>query len=484
MELISLNSLMMAFAITIFVSILVTKMGTRYGMPTLFLFLIVGILFGSEGLGIEFSDYAYTQDLGSVALAIILFSGGMETRIKEIQPVMWQGVSLSTVGVLLTSFATGFFIWWLSGMEWSNIHFPLIASLLLAATMSSTDSASVFAILREKRMNLKHNLRPMLELESGSNDPMAYMLTIVLIDVAMSASSGMTWDAIAVQFLKQFAIGAGLGWACGRLCAFVINRMKVANPALYPIMLLSLIFFTFALTAMCEGNSFLSVYLAGIIMGNRTIERRKEIDNFTEVLAWLMQIWMFLTLGLLVNPSEMLDMALVSVLIGLFMMFVARPLSVFVSLLPFRHVTFKSRLFVSWVGLRGAAPIIFATYPVMANVEGCQYMFNIVFFITLLSLIIQGMSLSAVANWLDLSLPFEDKNENFGVEIPDELKASLTERTLTDEDVADAPNLIAMQLPSTSLVIMIRRGEQYVMPNGSLPLRAGDTLLIMEKEMA
>ena len=212
-------------SILLFVSIVVGKTGYRFGVPTLLLFLVVGMLFGSDGLGLQFHDAKDAQFIGMVALSIILFSGGMDTKFREIKPILGPGIVLSTVGVLLTALFTGLFIWWLSGMSWTNIYLPITTSLLLASTMSSTDSASVFAILRSQKMNLKHNLRPMLELESGSNDPMAYMLTIVLIQFIQSAGMGV--GAIAASFIIQFIVGAAAGYVLGKLAIRMLNKLNI-----------------------------------------------------------------------------------------------------------------------------------------------------------------------------------------------------------------------------------------------------------------
>ena len=371
------ENILLIGSILLFVSIVVGKTGYRFGVPALLLFLLVGMLFGSDGLGLQFHNAKIAQFIGMVALSVILFSGGMHTKFKEIRPILSPGIVLSTVGVFLTALFTGLFIWYLSGMSWTNIHFPLITSLLLASTMSSTDSASVFAILRSQKMNLKHNLRPMLELESGSNDPMAYMLTIVLIQFIQS--DGMGTGNIIGSFIIQFLVGAAAGYILGKLAILILNKINIDNQSLYPILLLSFVFFTFAITDLLRGNGYLAVYIAGMMVGNHKITFRKEIATFMDGLTWLFQIIMFLMLGLLVNPHEMIEVAVVALLIGVFMIVIGRPLSVFLCLLPFRKITLKSRLFVSWVGLRGAVPIIFATYPVVANVEGSNMIFNIVF---------------------------------------------------------------------------------------------------------
>ena len=448
-------------SILLFVSIVVGKTGYRFGVPTLLLFLVVGMLFGSDGLGLQFHDAKDAQFIGMVALSIILFSGGMDTKFREIKPILGPGIVLSTVGVLLTALFTGLFIWWLSGMSWTNIYLPITTSLLLASTMSSTDSASVFAILRSQKMNLKHNLRPMLELESGSNDPMAYMLTIVLI---------------------QFILGAAAGYVLGKLAIRMLNKLNIDNQALYPILLLAFVFFTFSITDLLKGNGYLAVYIAGIMVGNNKIMHRKDIYTFMDGLTWLFQIIMFLCLGLLVNPHEMLEVAAVALLIGVFMIVIGRPLSVFLCLLPFRKITMKSRLFVSWVGLRGAVPIIFATYPVVAGVEGSNIIFNVVFFITIVSLVVQGTTVSFVARLLHLSKPLEKTGNDFGVELPEEIDTDLKDMTITQEMLEEADTLKDMNLPKGTLVMIVKRGDEFLIPNGTLKLHVNDKLLLISEK--
>lgn len=286
----------------------------------------------------------------------------MDTKYGDIKPVLTPGIVLSTAGVLLTTLLTGVFIFYISDWNQTNIELTLLTSLLLAATMSSTDSASVFNLLRSQRMNLKQHLRPMLELESGSNDPMAYMLTIVLIQV-ISSGSHPDFLLITKDLLVQFFFGGVIGYAMGRFSVWLINRINLSNSSLYSILLLSLVFITFTITDQLKGNAYLAVYIMGVILGNTKLAFRKEINTFMSGLTWLFQIIMFLTLGLLVNPHEMLDLAAVALLIGAFMIIVARPLSVFLCLLPFRNITAKGKLFVSWVGLRGRYPHHFRHLP-------------------------------------------------------------------------------------------------------------------------
>ena len=474
------ENILLIGSILLFVSIVVGKTGYRFGVPALLLFLLVGMLFGSDGLGLQFHNAKIAQFIGMVALSVILFSGGMDTKFKEIRPILSPGIVLSTVGVFLTALFTGLFIWYLSGMSWTNIHFPLITSLLLASTMSSTDSASVFAILRSQKMNLKHNLRPMLELESGSNDPMAYMLTIVLIQFIQS--DGMGTGNIIGSFIIQFLVGAAAGYILGKLAILILNKINIDNQSLYPILLLSFVFFTFAITDLLRGNGYLAVYIAGMMVGNHKITFRKEIATFMDGLTWLFQIIMFLMLGLLANPHEMIEVAVVALLIGVFMIVIGRPLSVFLCLLPFRKITLKSRLFVSWVGLRGAVPIIFATYPVVANVEGSNMIFNIVFFITIVSLIVQGTSVSFVARLLHLSTPLEKTGNDFGVELPEEIDTDLSDMTITMEMLNEADTLKDMNLPKGTLVMIVKRGDEFLIPNGTLKLHVGDKLLLISEK--
>ena len=476
------ENILLVGSILLFVSIIVGKTGYRFGVPALLLFLVVGMLFGSDGLGLQFHNAKEAQFIGMVALSIILFSGGMDTKFTEIRPILSPGIVLSTFGVLLTALFTGLFIWWLAGMSWPNIPLPLITSLLLASTMSSTDSASVFAILRSQKMNLKHNLRPMLELESGSNDPMAYMLTVVLIQLIQS--SGMGASQIAFSFVIQFVVGAAAGYLLGKLAILMLNRLNIDNQSLYPILLLSFVFFTFSITDLMKGNGYLAVYIAGMMVGNNKIMHRKEIYTFMDGLTWLFQIIMFLCLGLLVNPHEMLEVAVVALLIGVFMIVIGRPLSVFLCLLPFgKRINMKSKMFVSWVGLRGAVPIIFATYPVVAGVPGADVIFNIVFFITILSLVIQGTTVSKAARIMGLSTPMEKTGNDFGVELPEDIDSDLRDVTVTREMLdAKGDTLKDMNLPQGTLVMIVKRDNEYLIPNGTLKLHVGDKLLLISEK--
>ena len=469
------ENVLLVGAVIWFISIVLSKTGYKFGVPVLLVFLLVGMLLGVDGLGIKFDNYKYAQIIGMVALTIILFSGGMDTKFSDIKPVLGAGVALSTLGVLFTTLFTGLFIYGISHAFSNVIQIPLTLALLLAATMSSTDSASVFNILRSQKMGLRNRLQPLLEFESGSNDPMAYMLTIVMIQVIQG---GETADVnvwmIIFNFLLQFGFGLVFGFLLGKVFVWIINKIDLQNKTLYPIMMLSFIFFIFSFTNLFHGNGYLAVYVAGIVMGNSKMTESKSISSFLDGITWLVQIVMFLVLGMLVNPNEMFKIAVPALIIGVFVILIARPLSVFLCLLPFKGIGKRSKIFISWVGLRGAAPIIFATYPMVEGIEGASLIFNVVFFITLASLIIQGTTIPKVANWLKLSTEKDDGPENFGVDIPEELNTILQQQVVQDDAyLKDYP------LPEGTLVMIVERKQKYIVPNGKLLLKKGDKLLLI-----
>lgn len=469
------ENVLLVGAVIWFISIVLSKTGYKFGVPVLLVFLLVGMLLGVDGLGIKFDNYKYAQIIGMVALTIILFSGGMDTKFSDIKPVLGAGVALSTLGVLFTTLFTGLFIYGISHAFSNVIQIPLTLALLLAATMSSTDSASVFNILRSQKMGLRNRLQPLLEFESGSNDPMAYMLTIVMIQVIQG---GETADVnvwmIIFNFLLQFGFGLVFGFLLGKVFVWIINKIDLQNKTLYPIMMLSFIFFIFSFTNLFHGNGYLAVYVAGIVMGNSKMTESKSISSFLDGITWLVQIVMFLVLGMLVNPNEMFKIAIPALIIGIFVILIARPLSVFLCLLPFKGIGKRSKIFISWVGLRGAAPIIFATYPMVEGIEGASLIFNVVFFITLASLIIQGTTIPKVANWLKLSTEKDDGPENFGVDIPEELNTILQQQVVQDDAyLKDYP------LPEGTLVMIVERKQKYIVPNGKLLLKKGDKLLLI-----
>ena len=466
-------------SILMLAGIMAGKVGTRFGVPALLLFLITGMIFGSAGLGIQYNDAGHTQFIGMVALTVILFFGGLETKFAEIRPILGPGITLSTLGVLLTTVCFGGFLYGLDQLGLAPVHFTFLIAVLLAATMSSTDSASVFALLRSKNMHLKEGLRPILELESGSNDPMAYMLTIALIQYVTGGNEDGSMWSILVTFLLQFSVGGLLGYAMGWLTVKLLNKANIGNEALYPILLLCAVFLTFSATTLLQGNGYLAVYIMGVLVGNRKVVHKKSIITFFDGLTWLLQIALFIILGLFVDAHSLLPIAGFALLAGLFMIFVARPLAVHLCLVFFPSISMRGRWFLSWVGLRGAVPIIFATYPLMSQVEGAETLFNIVFFITLLSLLIQGSTMPAVARLLKLDEEAKNEVSLFGVEIPQHTGTKMVEREVTQEMLSSGRRLMEIDLREEELVILVRRGDNYMVPKGKLVLEIGDVLLIV-----
>jgi cell volume regulation protein A len=475
----SVDNIILVGSLLLFVSIIAGKTGYRFGVPILVLFLGVGMIFGNDGFGLEFSNPKHAQFIGVFALNIILFSGGMDTKYTEIRPVIVPGIILATLGVLLTALITGVFIYYITRHAFTAITFSFLEAMLLASVMSSTDSASVFAILGAKGLSLKERLKPLLELESGSNDPMAYLLTITFIQL-LKIGEGSVWS-IVMNFVLQLVVGAVLGYAFGRVVVRLINKINLDNESLYPVLLLTVLFMIYSITNDLKGNGYLAVYISGLVIGNSKFVHKKTSKKFMDGMTWLFQIVMFLTLGLLVNPSELFPVAIIGLAISLFMIFFARPLAVWVCLLPIKRMSIKARHYVSWVGLRGAAPILFATYPWTSDLPNAQMIFNIVFFVTLVSLLLQGTTVPVVAKWLGLigEKHTQNKLSIFDVDFPDDIKSSMSEITLTEAHLTRGNKIMDMPMPEKTLVVMVKRGEHYFVPTGSTELEPGDILLII-----
>ena len=472
---ISGENVVLVGALLLFVAVMAGKVAYRFGAPALLLFLGVGMLFGLNF--ISYRSVEMTQFVGMIALCIILFTGGMDTKFSEIKPIIGPGVVLATVGVVMTAFVLAGFVWLVA--PWLGIEIPFALALLLASTMSSTDSASVFSILRSKKQGLKQNLRPLLELESGSNDPMAYMMTILLISVVSNTSSGVGLGMSVVFFVVQMVVGALSGYLIGRLAVWTINRINLVNHSLYSVLLLAFIFFSFAFTDLIKGNGYLAVYLSGLVIGNHKLQQKRPLTVFFDGFTWLMQIVMFLTLGLFVNSNELLEprVLILGGLVGAFMILVARPLTVFACLLPFRKFTTKARLYVSWFGLRGAVSIFFAIYPLMAHVENAGLLFNVVFLGTIISLLVQGTTVSGMANLLGLA--YEERESAFSVDMHQDMKSALTEVEVNETMLESGHTLKDITLPENTLVMMVCRDGEYFVPQGKTELKLGDKLLVI-----
>lgn len=471
------DNFLVVVALLLFIAVLAGKAAYRLGAPALLLFLGVGILFGYNDF-INFNSSEFAEFVGMIALCIILYSGGMDTNFKEIRPVMAPGVVMATLGVILTALIVGGFIYLIAplfGLE--NLTLPF--ALLLAATVSSTDSASVFSILRTKKQGLQQNLRPLLELESGSNDPMAYILTVVLVSIVSQGTDLNLWSAVGT-FIVQMLLGAGLGYGFGHVTVWMLNNINIrSNASLYSVLLLACAFFTFGITTMAYGNGYLAVYIAGLVVGNLKIVHRNMLRTFFDSFTWLLQIVLFLLLGLYADLQDLLspEVLFMGIAIGVFMIFVARPVATLISLSPFRQFTTKARLYVSWVGLRGAVPIIFAIYTINNGVENADYLFNVVFVITIISLLVQGTTVSGMANWLNLS--FTEKERTFKLVVPDHIKSEFSEIEINNAMLKRGNTLKDIHLPGHTLVVMVYRAGEYFVPKGDTILSKGDKLLVV-----
>ncbi|MEO6668811.1 MAG: potassium/proton antiporter [Ferruginibacter sp.] len=456
------------------VSVIAGKTTNKLGIPTLIFFLIVGVLAGSEGIGgIHFDDAHTAQLIGITALNFILFSGGLDTNWKSIRPVLWKGLALSTLGVFLTAISVGVFMHYVFG-------FTIWEGLLLGAIVSATDAAAVFSILRNKGVALKGYLRPVLELESGSNDPMAYFLTITLTGIVATGQADAS--LLVISFLKEFILGAAIGYLMGRLSVWLINNIKLETEGLYPVLTLGLAFFTYSVTHSIGGNGFLAIYLCAVIMGNSNMVHKRSLIKFYDGQAWLMQIILFLTLGLLVFPSKIIPLIGMGLLISAFLIFVARPFAVFVSLSFFKSNT-RSKIFISWVGLRGSVPIVFATYPLLAGIPKAELIFNLVFFISISSVLLQGTTLSYVAKLLHVTIPPKAKRRmELDFESTDSIRSEMITISLPENSGSIGKRVVELSIPASINILAIKRSDVYISPNGSTKLQANDLLYMLVED--
>ena len=467
------ENILLIGSILLFISLFAGKTSTKFGVPVLILFITIGMLAGSEGIGgIYFNNPKTAQFIGIVALNFILFSGGLDTDWQSVKPVLWRGISLSTIGVLLTAGSVGIFVWAIT-------DFTIYEGLLLGSIVSSTDSAAVFSILRAKSVALKGNIRPTLELESGSNDPMAYILTILFTGLVVNQNAGLA--GILWMFFLQLALGGLLGLLFGKIGEWIINKIKLDYEGLYIVLVIAIMFFIFSFTNFVGGNGFLAVYLSAVYLGNQELIHKKKILKSFDSFAWLMQIVLFLTLGLLVYPSHIIPVVGIGLIISMFLILVARPLSVFISLLPFKEPK-RNKILFSWVGLRGAVPIVFATYPLLAGAEQANMIFDIVFFVALTSVIIQGTTLTKVAGWLNLSLPEDMKKvTKKDLEFTDGMKSLLTEIVIPKNSPVSGKQIVQLGMPKNTLISFIMRGDQYITPNGSTIIQEFDKLIVLSE---
>ena len=470
------ENLLLFVSVLVFTAVLVVKASSKMGAPSLLLFLILGMLAGQDVLGLRFDDLELAESLGHFAMSVILFTAGLETSLEETKPVMRQGLILSTLGVILTVMLTGSIL--------TLLGVPVLISFLLAAIMSSTDSASVFSVLREKKLRLRENLAPMLELESGSNDPVAMTMTVILVQ--FFTKEGMLekgpWHLIGsgtLMLITQLGVGLLIGFLVGFAAKWIIYKFQSPNFALTAILILSIGFFANSIAQYLSGNGLLATYVSAIIIGNKVkLANQRDITKFFDGITWMMQLMMFMLLGLLARPSQMLSMVLPAFLMCLFMMLVARPASVFLCLLPFKGLSSRAKSFVSWVGLKGAGTIPFALYTMVHELEYSTEIFNYVFLFSLFSLLMQGGTLGWMAKKLRLGYEEDPEVETFGMEVPEEM-GLMRDHIVTEDDLSGGATLRDLNLPHGIRVMMVRRDGHFLVPHGSMPLEIGDHLVII-----
>jgi cell volume regulation protein A len=460
-----IERVLLVVAVLLLISVLASKASGRLGVPALVIFLGIGMLAGSDGIGgIYFDDPFLAQFVGVIALAFILFAGGLDTSWKLVRPVLTRALLLATLGVFISAGILGLFAWQVLG-------FSLLEGMLLGAIVSSTDAAAVFTAMRARSTKLKGAVEPLLELESGSNDPMAIFLTMGLTMLIMTPGASVI--SLAPQFVWQMGAGAVLGLAAGWLAVQIINRIRLQVDGLYVVLTIAAMMVAYAGTALLGGNGFLAVYIAGIYMGQQNFVHKRSLMHMHDGLAWLMQIAMFLTLGLLVFPSQLPAVAGSAIAAALVLMFVARPIAVFLCL-SFSRFNWREKLLVSWVGLRGSVPIILATFPLLAGVPQANTIFNHVFFIVVVSVLVQGTSISLVARWLGLQAPPVRRN-NYS----EQLANAIVEIPVAATSQAAGKQIVELGLPQSALIVSIAREGETFVPNGSTVLEPDDILLLV-----
>ncbi len=467
----SIEQILIAIAIILLLSVFASKASEKYGVPALLLFLFLGMMAGSEGPGgVHFYDPWLAQALGVTALAFILFSGGLDTNWSDVRPVSAGGLLLSTVGVAVTAAVIGVIAAYMLG-------FSLLEGLLLGSIMSSTDAAAVFSVLRSRNIGLPDRVKYLLEFESGSNDPMAVFLTVAFISLLTQDANPV--NLLTRMFVQQMVLGGVLGIGLGWALVWILNRIVLETEGLYPVLTLSSVLLIYGVIAFLGGNGFLGIYIAGLLMGNKNFVHKKSLLRFHDGVAWLMQIVMFLILGLQVFPSQLVSVIGTGLLLSGLLMFLARPIAVFVCL-SLSRFNLKEKLLVAWVGLRGAVPIILATFPLLADVPNSILIFNLVFFIVITSVLLQGTSIPVVVRYLGLALPQLSK-PRYALEFEEGegMEATLMDFILPYNSAVVGKSLVDLGLPSESVITVIVRDDKYVVPTGTTVLQAGDVLLIL-----
>lgn len=463
--------LMIISALVLLTCILSTKVLYKFGVPMLLIFIGLGMLFGSEGLvGIYFDDYNLAGNICSLGLIFILFHGGFGTKWEYAKPVAIPSVLMSTLGVIITAGLTGLFCHFVLGTT-------LVEGLLIGAIISATDSASVFAILRSQKLNLKGSLASLLEIESGSNDPIAYMLTIIIISLTKNANS-LNIISILTTAIIQISLGLISGLVLAKITMFILERAKFEIEGFYTIFVIAIALLSYSLTEHIGGNGYLCVYITGILIGNSKIPGKKFIFNFFDGLSWIMQIILFFILGLLSFPSELPNVVTTAIPISIFMIVIARPLTTFIVLSPFKFTT-KEKIFVSWVGLRGAGSVVFAILAITKGIDVPTDIFHTIFFMAIFSVSIQGTFIPRVAKILDL-VDDSDKNAVLKTftDYMGDINTDLLEITISKDSKWINKTIMEADIPEEILIVMIKRGMKTIIPKGNTKIKEHDILVL------
>ncbi|MCO6432347.1 MAG: potassium/proton antiporter [Deltaproteobacteria bacterium] len=463
-----LESLLLVAGILLLLGVAASRASSQSGIPALSLFLLIGMAAGSEGFGgIHFDDFELARSIGTVALIFILFAGGLETNWRSLRRVALPGTTLATFGVVLTGLLVGFAAVWI-------FEFPVLLGLLLGAVVSSTDAAAVFGVLRARSLRLKGNLAPLLELESGANDPMAIFLTTILTALAISPS--LNGSSVALILVLQLVVGIAAGYICGLLTVEGVNRIRLDYEGLYPVITIGAALLTYSATALLYGSGFLAVYVAGVVIGKKNFLHKASLTQFHDGIAWLMQIVVFLFLGLLVFPSQLGPIAMKGLLLSAFLVFVARPAAVLVCQMWFRDFNWRENLFISWVGLRGAVPIVLATIPITEGVPHAVDIFNIVFFVVLVSVLLQGTTIRPLARLLGVL------GEGQEIFVERRVASNMFEVTVQPDSGIVKKRVVDLNIPQTALIVLLTRGNESYVPRGATVIEAGDKLLITSRK--
>ncbi len=463
------NEILLIVSVLLISAILLNKIGGKFGVPSLLIFILVGIMAGSDGIGgIYFEDYSLSQFIGIVAISYILFMGGLSVDIDELKPVFTEGAVLATLGVFITGILTGLCCYYF-------LDLSLLECMLLGGIISSTDAAAVFSVLRSKSISLANNLKPLLEFESGSNDPMAVFLTVGIIGLI---TAQLNLPYLVFDFFKQMLLGIVFGYLIAQVTVWLINKIKLEYDSLYVVITLASVLFTYSFISLIGGNGFIGTYVCGLAMASMKFVNKKTLIKFHDATAWIMQIVMFLILGLLVNFKYGFTFVKQAFLVAMVLTFVARPIAVFLTTIPFKR-SMNEKLMISWVGLRGAAPIVLATFPLTAEIPHAIEIFNIVFFVVIISVLLQGTTIPYMAKKLKVDAPLDVDHKSILEYDGAHTSNKMIEFTVPENSQISGKQIFELNLPKGSLVSLIYKNGDYIIPTGSTIIESCDVLFML-----